>query len=46
VPQASTGTFFLLLVVSFVDVIGGFAVTLRSSQRDLTVESSLPHISS
>jgi hypothetical protein len=46
VPRASTGTFFLLLVVSFVDVIGGFAVTLRSSQRDLTVESSLPHISS
>jgi hypothetical protein len=38
VGQASTGTFFLLLVVSFVDVIGGFAVTLRSAQRDLTVE--------
>lgn len=38
VRQAATGTFFLLLVISFVDVIGGFAVTLRSAQRDLTVE--------
>ena len=31
-------TFFLLLVVSFIDVLGGFAITLRSAQRDLTVE--------
>jgi hypothetical protein len=38
VGQAATGTFFLLMIVSFVDVIGGFAVTLRSAQRDLTVE--------
>ena len=45
VPQASTSTFFLLLVISFVDVIGGFAVTLRSAQRDLTIEGA-NHISS
>lgn len=38
VPQASSSTFFLLLVLSFVDVLGGFAVTLRTAQRDLTVE--------
>ena len=38
VKQAATATFFLLLVVSFVDVLGGFGVTLRSAQRDLTVE--------
>ena len=37
VKQAASATFFLLLVISFVDVIGGFAVTLRSAQRDLTV---------
>ena len=46
VQQAATATFFLLLVISFVDVLGGFAVTLRSAQRDLTVEGTLPHISS
>jgi len=38
VKQAATATFFLLLVVSFIDVLGGFTVTLRSAQRDLTVE--------
>ena len=38
VKQAATATFFLLLVISFIDVLGGFAVTLRSAQRDLTVE--------
>ena len=45
VKQAATATFFLLLVVSFIDVIGGFAVTLRSAQRDLTVEG-VEHVSS
>jgi len=44
VPQASTSTFFLLLTLSFIDVLGGFAVTLRSAQRDLTVEG-INHIS-
>lgn len=38
VPQAAGSTFFLLLVLSFIDVLGGFAVTLRTAQRDLTVE--------
>ena len=45
VPQTASATFFLLLVISFVDVLGGFAVTLRSAQRDLTVEG-IEHISS
>jgi len=44
VKQTATATFFLLLVISFVDVLGGFAVTLRSAQRDLTVEG-IEHIS-
>jgi hypothetical protein len=38
VKQAATATFFLLLVVSFIDALSGFAVTLRSAQRGLTVE--------
>jgi hypothetical protein len=45
VTQAATSTFFLLLVISLIDVMGGFAITLRSAQRDLTVEGTLPHIS-
>ncbi len=42
VKQCATATFFLLLAISSIDVLGGFAVTLRSAQRDLTVEGSLP----
>ena len=42
VKQAGTSTFFLLLVISFVDVLGGFAVSLRSAQRDLSVETIAP----
>ena len=43
VPQAGTATFFLLMAISFVDVLAGFAVTLRTAQRDLTVEG-LPSV--
>ena len=45
VKQAASAPFFLLLVISFIDVLGGFAVTLRSAQRDLTVEG-IEHVSS
>jgi hypothetical protein len=38
VKQAATGTFFLLLVISFVDVVGGFTITIRTAQRDISVE--------
>ena len=44
VKQTATGTFFVLLVISFVDVVAGFAVTLRSAQRDLTVEGVGGHL--
>lgn len=40
VPQAASGTFFLLLVISFVDVAGGFTITIRTAQRDVTVEEA------
>jgi hypothetical protein len=38
VKQAATGTFFLLLVISFVDVAGGFIITIRTAQRDISVD--------
>ena len=38
IRQAGTSTFFLLMMISVVDVIAGFIVTLRTAQRDLTVE--------
>lgn len=42
VKQAATGTFFLLLIISFVDVVGGFSVTIRSAQRDITIDGEVP----
>jgi hypothetical protein len=45
VKQAASATFFLLMIISFVEVLGGFAVTLRTSQRDLTIEGNVPHVS-
>ena len=43
VKQAASGTFFLLLVISFVDVAGGFTITIRTAQRDITVEEPERH---
>lgn len=41
VPQAATSTFFLLMIISFVDVVGGFTITARAARRDIAVEESL-----
>jgi hypothetical protein len=38
VRQAGTSTFFLLMVISLVDVMAGFIVTVRTAQRDLQIE--------
>ena len=38
ITQAATATFFLLLVISFVDAIGGYTITMRASQRNILVD--------
>jgi hypothetical protein len=38
VRQAATATFFLLMVISFVDAIGGYTITMRAAQRNITVD--------
>jgi len=37
VKEAATTAFLLLLVISFVDVAGGFAITVRAARRDVAV---------
>jgi hypothetical protein len=37
--QAATSTFFLLMVISLVDVVGGYSVTIRTSQRDIALDN-------
>ena len=38
VQQAATVTFFLLLVIGFIDVVGGLAVTRRTRVPEIAVE--------
>jgi hypothetical protein len=36
VKEVGSTTFLLLLVISFVDVAGGFAISVRAAQRDIS----------
>ena len=38
VRQAGTSTFFLLMAIALVDVLAGFIVSIRSSQRQIEIE--------
>jgi hypothetical protein len=40
VKAAGTSTFFLLLIISLVDVLAGFIISIRSSQRQVEVENT------
>jgi hypothetical protein len=40
VAGAATSTFFILLMITLVDVCAGFSVSIRTAQRDLSVEGS------
>jgi hypothetical protein len=40
VQRAGTSTFFLLMIICLVDVLAGFIVSIRSSQRQIEVEGS------
>lgn len=37
VQAAATSVFFILMAITFVDVIAGFSVTIRSATRDVSV---------
>lgn len=39
VKKAASATFLILTALSFVDVIGGFTITIRTAQRDVAFES-------
>ena len=40
-PQAGTGTFFLIMVMTLLDVIAGFTVTLAASRRSVDIGGPL-----
>src|SRR5215218_5106991 len=41
IAQAATSTFFLLMMISLVDTIGGFAITARAARRDVAIEEAM-----
>jgi len=38
--KAATSTFLILTCLAFVDVVGGFTITIRTAQRDVTFEGT------
>ena len=45
VARAGTSTFFLLMTISFVDVLAGFIITARPAQRDIQIDRTDPTMS-
>jgi hypothetical protein len=41
VARAGTSTFFILMVVSLVDVLAGFIITARTAQRDIQIDRTV-----
>jgi hypothetical protein len=42
VQRAGTSTFFILMVISLVDVLAGFIITARTAQRDIQIDRTDP----
>ena len=41
VARAGTSTFFILMVISLVDVMAGFIITARTAQRDIQIDRTV-----
>jgi hypothetical protein len=41
VARAGTSTFFILMVISLVDVLAGFIITARTAQRDIQIDRTV-----
>ena len=39
VKEAATAAFFILVVISFVDVLAGFTITIRTAQRNIELDA-------
>ena len=44
VQRAGTSTFFILMVISLVDVLAGFIITARTAQRDIQIDRTDPTV--
>ncbi|RJP41582.1 MAG: hypothetical protein C4548_09110 [Desulfobacteraceae bacterium] len=41
VPQVGNSTFFLIMLISFIDVIAGFTITISTARRDITMDRQM-----
>lgn len=41
VPQVGNSTFFLIMTISFIDVIAGFTITISTARRDITMDQQM-----
>jgi hypothetical protein len=41
VQRAGTSTFFILMVITLVDVMAGFIITARTAQRDIQIDRTI-----
>jgi hypothetical protein len=41
VARAGSSTFFILMVISLVDVLAGFIITARTAQRDIQIDRTV-----
>jgi hypothetical protein len=41
VQRAGTSTFFILMVITLVDVMAGFIITARTAQRDIQIDRTV-----
>lgn len=41
VPQVGNSTFFLIMMISFIDVIAGFTITISTARRDITMDRQM-----
>jgi len=37
VPEASTAEFLMLVVISFIDVVAGYSISIRAARRDFSI---------
>jgi hypothetical protein len=44
IARAGTSTFFILMVISLVDVMAGFIITARTAQRDIQIERDVSSV--
>lgn len=44
IPQAATSVFFILMLITLIDVLAGFSVSIRTATRDVSFGEGAPRL--